>query len=306
MAEADKAEQVMALAGSVRVNNNSGEDYENAQVRLVVGVIRLVEEIAQLARVGRPGGLSLQPHNKEPRGQIGGILNGPCSYVIDRLESKPREIVKEGISEFFLYTVEGRDTIPTGWSKRMPSFKARDVKIVSYYKYERERWGVQVIRYYRFKNDKESKLGDEPLPDGAVMAFRTVTPDNLYAFVGRTNVKYIPIGEAVELELGNDQEVMVKPRLMNWEKLDLRFSTHGDVVGWTTRETWQVEVQNSKDIDIVLDIRRNFAGDWDLKTDKRYEKVDATKAKFVLPLEPREKQTFTYELTTRYGVNAAR
>jgi hypothetical protein len=78
------------------------------------------------------------------------------------------------------------------------------------------------------------------------------------------------------------------------------------VAGWTTRETWQVEVQNSKDIDIVLDIRRNFGGDWDLKTDKRYEKVDAGKVKFVLPLKPREKETFTYELTTRWGINVTR
>ena len=46
VAEATKAEKAMALAGNVRVNNNSGEDYENAQVRLVVGVIRLVEDIA--------------------------------------------------------------------------------------------------------------------------------------------------------------------------------------------------------------------------------------------------------------------
>src|SRR5881397_3796310 len=50
VAEADKAEKLMGLAGYVRVNNNSGEDYENAQIRLVVGVIRLVEDIAQLAR----------------------------------------------------------------------------------------------------------------------------------------------------------------------------------------------------------------------------------------------------------------
>src|ERR1051326_4493533 len=53
--EASKPEKLMALAGYVRVNNNSGEDYENAQVRLVVGVIRLIEDIAQLARQGRPG-----------------------------------------------------------------------------------------------------------------------------------------------------------------------------------------------------------------------------------------------------------
>src|SRR6266853_6447490 len=55
VAEANKAEKLMGLAGNVRVNNHSGEDYENAQVRLVVGVIRLVEEIANLARMGRPG-----------------------------------------------------------------------------------------------------------------------------------------------------------------------------------------------------------------------------------------------------------
>src|SRR6266853_4927861 len=55
VAEANKAEKLMGLAGYVRVNNNSGEDYENAQVRLVVGVIRLVEDIANLARMGRPG-----------------------------------------------------------------------------------------------------------------------------------------------------------------------------------------------------------------------------------------------------------
>src|SRR5437867_76117 len=54
VAEANKPEKLMTLAGNVRVNNNSGEDYENTEVRLVVGVIRLVEDIAGLARRGRP------------------------------------------------------------------------------------------------------------------------------------------------------------------------------------------------------------------------------------------------------------
>ena len=178
--------------------------------------------------------------------------------------------------------------------------------IVSYYKYEYERWEDQVIRYYRFKNDKDSQLGTEPLPDGEVKAFRVVTPDNLYAFVGRTNVKYIPVNEQVELELGNDLEVMVKPKLMNWEKTDLRFDNNGNVAGWTIKEQWEIEVQNSKDIDVVLDIRRNFAGDWDLKIDVKFEKLDANKVKFVLPLKPREKQQFAYQLTTRFGTNVTR
>src|SRR5271167_4942355 len=48
---ADKEEKELKLDGFVRVTNNSGEEYEDAQVRLVVGTINLVEKIAQLAQV---------------------------------------------------------------------------------------------------------------------------------------------------------------------------------------------------------------------------------------------------------------
>jgi len=309
VAEANQAEKLMALAGSVRVNNNSGEDYENAQVRLVVGVIRLVEEIRTLATNWRQS-LPLSGANTSVRGTIvdgnGNKLRFAFSDALTVAEEKPRQVVKEALSEYFLYTVEGRDTIPTGWSKRLPSFKAADVPVTSYYKFETEQWGNNVIRFYRFKNDKDSRLGNEPLPDGDVKAFRTVAADGLYNFVGATSVKYIPIGETVELELGPDREVAVEPKLINWEKTDLRFDESGGVAGWTIKETWQVEVQNSKDIDITLDIRRNFTGDWELKTAAKFEKVDAGKVKFVLPLQPREKQAFTYELTARYGTNVTR
>lgn len=50
-AVADRDEKSMKLEGFVRVTNNSGEDYEDAQVRLVVGSINLVEKIAQLAKI---------------------------------------------------------------------------------------------------------------------------------------------------------------------------------------------------------------------------------------------------------------
>ena len=307
VAEANKAEKLMTLAGNVRVNNNSGEDYENAQIRLVVGVIRLVEEIRQLAQQGRPGQPPMPATTPTAEGKMMMRKAGMAmAAAADMASARPREIVKEGVSEYFLYTVEGRDTIPTGWAKRLPSFKTADVPFVSYYKFERERYGDQVIRYYRFKNDKDSKLGNEPLPDGRVLALRRVSPDNLYNFVGRTNVKYIPIGEQVELELGNDREVMVKPTLMDWQKIDIKFDQWGNVVGWTLKEQWQFEVQNSKEIDVVLDIRRNFPGDWDLKSAAKFENVDKNKVKFVLPLKSREKQQFTYELTTRYGTNVTK
>jgi hypothetical protein len=303
--EAAKDEKAMSLAGWVRLNNNSGEDYENAQVRLVVGVVRLVEEIARLAKEG------LRP--PPPAAPVAAVFSAQArrataafDMALSEAENRPREIIKEEMSEYFLYTVEGRGTIPNGWSKRMPSFKTTGVPVTSYYKFEKERWGDAVMRNYRFTNSIPSQLGKEPLPDGTVKAFRLVSNDQLYQYVGATQVKYIPIKETVELELGNDPEVLIKPTLMDWQKLDVKFDQWGNVSGWTTKETWQVEVQNSKEIDVVLDIRRNFGGDWSLATDAPHEKVDANKVKFVVPLKPREKQTFTYELTTRQGVNVTR
>ena len=44
-------ESMLDLEGFVRITNNSGEEYENAQVRLVVGTINLVEKIAELAQI---------------------------------------------------------------------------------------------------------------------------------------------------------------------------------------------------------------------------------------------------------------
>jgi hypothetical protein len=312
VSEAEKNEKAMNLAGYVRVNNNSGEDYENVQIRLVVGVVRLVEQIVNLAQ---PGSFRRQ---SAPVATSGLVAN----EELVRMRSLQKnlfglaeagefagqaQVVKEEMGEYFLYTVGGRDTIQNGWSKRLPSFSSGPVPITSYYKYERERWGDSVMRYYRFTNSEPSKLGKEPLPDGQVKAFRLATDDKLYAFVGRTEVKYIPVNETVDMEFGNDREVMVKPTMTNWAKVEVQFDNDGNVKGWTTKEAWQIELQNSKDIDVVVDLRRNFPdGDWSMDTKAEHENVDAHKVKFVVPLKPREKQTISYELTVRHGLNATK
>src|SRR5437660_11733807 len=155
VAEAARNEKIMNLAGNVRVTNNSGEDYENAQLRLVVGVIRLVEDIADLARRGRPEGAKKAVVWSEVDGDVRQKAQRRLNERLEEFEQlgvERKQIVKEGLSEYFLYTVDGRDTIPDGWSKRLPSFQTANVPITSVYKFEREQWGNQVIRYYRFTN----------------------------------------------------------------------------------------------------------------------------------------------------------
>ena len=90
-----------------------------------------------------------------------------------------KEIIKEGLSEYFIYTIEGTETIPNGWSKRMRSLEGGSVPFKIQYRYRPQEYGEQLVRMYLLTNDKASKLGTTPLPDGIVRVFRDNGRDGL-------------------------------------------------------------------------------------------------------------------------------
>jgi hypothetical protein len=309
-----KDEKTMRLEGFVRVSNNSGEDYENAQTRLIVGKIHLLDEIAQLARrqypYDRPGAVL----NEELRTKDYSILTTEALptlgvVVMDSLSvaDKPREIVKEGLSEYFLYTIEGTETIPNTWSKRLPSFDVSDIPVVNLYKYEEEMHGVQVIRYLSFKNDTEHKLGETPIPDGAMKVYRTVDDQQHLSYEGQSSFKYIPVNEDVELNLGAVTDVVVKTMVMDTKTDNYRFDNNGNINGWDDILTYRLEVKNTRDLPVKLEIKRNFNTQyWTIKNlgDAKgfFEKVDMDTVKYTLALEPQSEKTIDYVLTTYQGV----
>ena len=120
---------------------------------------------------------------------------------------KEKEIIKEGLSEYFIYTVEGTETIPNGWSKRMRSFEGKDVPFKIQYRYRPREYGDQLVRMYLLTNNKESKLGTTPLPDGVVRRLPQQRPRRPLV-PHAADVKYIPIGDKIELNLGVDPEVV--------------------------------------------------------------------------------------------------
>ena len=125
-----------------------------------------------------------------------------------RLEwQKPKEIIKEGLSEYFIYTIEGTETIPNGWSKRMRSFEGHESPSRSSIATASRSTAPQLVRMYLLANDKESKLGTTPLPDGMVRVFRQNGRDGLSFLVAQA-IKYVPIGDKIELNLGPDPEVI--------------------------------------------------------------------------------------------------
>jgi hypothetical protein len=314
MGTLSRDEKTMKLQGYVRVGNNSGEDYENAQTRLIVGQVHLLDQIRELAQRQYPYGSPVPADRLGGAAGFGGglyrhdkdisslIVNGQAA-VLDLEESLERkEIRKEGLSEYFLYTIEGTETIPNEWGKRLLSFEAEDIKVESLYKYDQERWGGQTISFVKFANDKKHNLGQTPIPDGDVKIYGLADEQGYLSYVGGTSVKYIPVNEEVELNLGPARLVQAEPKLMDFKTENYAFDNNGNVAGWEEVRTWKIETTNTRTLPIEIEITRGFGTPyWTLQADVPYEKYDATHVRFKLQLEPASKRAFDYTVRTYHG-----
>ena len=307
-------EETMRLQGYVRVTNSSGEDYENAQVRLIVGKVHIIDEIAKLARREHPYGRpdKLRRRRRGPARSTGAVKESMMLGVdakwhgVKKFEES-KDIEKEGLSEYFLYTIEGTETIPNGWSKRLISFDVDDVPVVNLYKYEQQRYGDSVMRFLSFENNKDHNLGETPIPGGMLKVYRNASDNNHLSYTGQSSFKYIPVDEDVELNLGPVADVVVEPKLMDYRTDSYLFDRRGSIAGWDEVRTFSIEVRNTRHIPVKVEIKRNFdTVYWDIETGHDYDKVDSRSVKFTLMLKPRTTRQFEYILTTHHGTRQER
>ncbi len=303
-------EKTMRLQGYVRVTNNSGEDYGNAQTRLIVGKVHILDRIADLARRQHAYGSPIQRPRTATRApspkRRSGILELKTALAdVAYTSLGVKEVKKEGLSEYFLYTIEGTETIANGWSKRLPSFDIDEVAVVNLYKFEEQRYGRNVMRFLSFKNDTEHNLGETPIPGGLLKVYRGVDDEQHLAYTGQSSFKYIPVDEDVELNLGGVSDVVVEPKLMDYKTANYRFDRRRNISGWDEIRTFTIEVRNTRDIPVKLEIKRNFPTSyWDLENSGdygEYEKDDLDTVKYTILLDPHTKKEFQYVLRTYHG-----
>lgn len=322
---ANQDETAMGFEGFVRVTNNSGEEYEEAQVRLVVGKINLVEKIARLAQVSMA---EVGQMEKGKRKALGREVLREAMVAADRAmpakaapAEEPKQIVKEGLSEYFIYTIEGTETIPNGWSKRMRSFEGQTVPLRIQYRYREPEYGPQLVRMYLLTNDKESKLGTTPLPDGIVRVFRDNGRDGL-SFLVAQPIKYVPIGDKLELNLGPDPEVifeLVKARVRRdnlWVQVSgtnlfrrvdepgIQIEVNSQVAGWDERTLYVQRVRNYTAKPIELEVRRTLPGHIVFRSSLEAKNHDYQTVQYTATVEPAEKAELPYEVVQHQGRNA--
>ena len=303
----DPGETKMALDGYVTVVNNSGEDYEGAQVRLVVGVINLVEKIAQLAGVQPPAGALAAPAPAaKPQAMRRAVADAEGGSLFRVGAPAPPKIVKEGLSEYFIFTVEGRQTVKTGWSQRMVSFRSKDVPFEILYRYRPHQYGPRPVRFFILANDEEHKLGESPLPDGMIRVFRENGRDGLNFFVAQ-QTKYIPIKEKIELNVGKDDQVVYERVVLDVGRKNFVYNENPHpavVVGWDETRKWQEEIRNYRARPITVEIRHVLPGDVDFGMELGGLRLyDFQTPEYTLALAAHQKQKFVSEGTFRLGKN---
>ncbi len=316
----------MSFEGFVRIHNDSGEDYEGASVRLVVGTINLVEKIAQLARVGIGDlrELSKSKHQELRARAARSVLERavPTPAEMDSLGYvEEKKIFKQGLSEYFIYTIDGRETIPSGWSKRLRTFEGLTVPFRIQYRYRKVQYGDRLVRMLLVKNDEESKLGTTPLPGGKIRVFRNNDSDGL-SFLAEQQIKYVPVGDEIEVDLGVDPEVvfeMIKMKTSReniWMKIHgadvlrriddgrVNFDLRSRVAGWDERDTFVQRIRNHSSRAIEVQIRRRFPGHVVFRADFDVRKHDFQTVQFSAKLAPGEKRDLAYEVVRKKGRNA--
>jgi len=286
---ANEDESKLQVTGYVRVLNNSGELYDNAQTRMVVGTINLVEKIADLARRPPPGMMF-----RDGKDLKRALAREELRRRVEKVEAKEEEeaaapapaeaakaVVKEGLSEYFLFTIEGREDIKDREPKRLVALKVAEVPLECVYKLSDRSGGSHFTKFYRFKNQKlldekgkEKKLsamenlGLSPLPNGMVRLFFEYKTRDL-AYVGGTETKYVPIGDRVEVNVGPDQDITLHRRLADQQvsnvkvrqykrRLDNQFVLYYDLVDYDETFFYQEEMVSGKLVVAKVELERQF------------------------------------------------
>jgi hypothetical protein len=292
---ANEDETKINLTGYARVTNGSGEVYDNAQTRLVVGKINLVEKIADLAtrpapsepQNGRIPESAIRALNKNrDEGRLAARLGLAGAFHdamkdIEQDRGEPKQVIKEGLSEYFLFSIDGREDIKDKEPKRLVALKVTDVPLESVYKLTDRTADQGFTKFYRFKNvkllddfGKEKKLsamenlGLSPLPNGTVRLFSEYKNHDL-AYVGGTETKYVPIGDRVEVNVGADKDITISRRVKDQKignvvarqykrRLDDQFVLYYDLIDYDETFFYEEELVSGKPVPAKIEVERQF------------------------------------------------
>lgn len=166
-------------------------------------------------------------------------------------------------------------------------------------KLENKNVGIPVS--YEVANSPQAKLGKFALWGGKARIFQEDGHGSTI-FLGEDNADLVPVGEKMELYIGDSRDIVVTQRKMKDARIDIQKNHDGQPVLFNTDELITAKIENFKDSPAVLTMIQHIPGQWDMEEcNMKYVKKDAFTLKFEIELPARTQAgPATKELTMHY------
>jgi len=152
-------------------------------------------------------------------------------------------------------------------------------------KLENQNVGIPVS--YRIVNEAKSNLGEFALWGGKARLFQDDGHESTI-FLGEDVTGLVPVGEKMELYIGDSRDIVVTQRKMQDTRVVTHKNSRGDVVLYDTNEQITAKIENFKDSVAELTMIQHIPGQWDMEScNMKYEKKDANTLEFEIQLPAR-------------------
>ena len=183
-------------------------------------------------------------------------------------------------------------------TKRMLFFDKPEVPITKIWTWDsqKQEWdpeklnnkNVGVPVSYRVVNDKKSGLGEYALWGGKARLFQKDGSESTI-FLGEDGSAMVPVGEKMELYIGDSRDIVVTQRMMKEDRINVK--RHGKtIIMYDMDEIRTAKIENFKDKPATLTMIQHIPGEWEMKkkdVNMKYERVDANTLKFEITLPAR-------------------
>ena len=149
---------------------------------------------------------------------------------------------------------------------------------------------------YRIKNTREMGLGSSVLGAGKVRVFQEDGHKSTI-FLGEDHTNLVPVGEEMEVYIGDSRDIVVTQRKMREERINVRYNRKNRMVLYDTDEIIKATIENFKEQPAMLTMIQHIPGQWDMEAcNMEYKRKDAFTLEFEISLPAQSKK----ELTMHY------
>lgn len=270
----DKDDKLAGLNGWVTVNNQSGAEYKNAQLKLVAGDVNRVQD---------------QPSRRMMKGDV----------VFSMVSEEGEGFKEESFFEYHIYDLQRPTTIKNNQTKQISLLGADGINIIKEFvtygeqHYYQSRYNeipkAKIGVYLKFKNEEKNKLGI-PLPAGTIRLYKADSKGKLQ-FIGEDRIRHTPKNEEITLKIGDAFDIVAERKQMDYQNIGTR----------AIETEWEVTLRNRKEEDITVTVIEPVWGEWSVMSSSHtYEKLDANNIKFSIPVAKDGETKLTYRVRVSF------